>query len=624
VTPRTAILVCAAFLAACRTPAPATQSHVVNLSISGLALGDERVETVIRGQRAESRIRTRLSRGSGVELDGRLVLERGRAVSLQVNGNAPAFLPSTIDVTVTPDRTDTFPVRSPLPLHVLATLARQSIVGGRRLYRALPEGTVDVAPCRDTPRPYRDATCHEVSGLTWGAVHVWLDRRQALAAAVVPTGWGLLLATTPERDDSHAALLAHYATARAGVLGAAAPAEAPGHSPIAFRNVRLLDGSGPVLERATVVIAGDRIAAAGPPDRVRVPGGARVIEGDGLTLFPGLWDMHAHLKQPEWAPAYLASGVTTVRDLGSDAAFVTTLRSLAENRALPAPDMLLAGFIDADAAAPHTATQANSPEQARALVRRFEEAGFDGLKTWNHVSAAVLPHVTDEAHRRGLTVTGHVPSGMTAIEAIDAGLDGINHIDALLEAADGDLDSRRGQALLAKLLARRVVVDPTLVVLEYANRSRDTPVSAFEPGILKAPAAVARLWSALGQPPGRATAEPLHRAMRLVRGLHAAGVPIVAGSDQGVPGYTLHRELELYVEAGLTPLEALATATSVPARVSGRRDVGPLAAGQRANVVLVRGRPDRAIAATRNVVLVVAGGVLYDPAPLWRAAGFEP
>jgi imidazolonepropionase-like amidohydrolase len=203
---------------------------------------------------------------------------------------------------------------------------------------------------------------------------------------------------------------------------------------------------------------------------------------------------------------------------------------------------------------------------------------------------------------------------MSALDAIDAGLDEVNHIGDLVAAADGSLTTAAGRRLLAKLLERKIVVDPTLVVAEYANRSTATPVSAFEPGFAVAPRPVQLAWSAFGQPPERASNEPLQRAMAFMRGLHAAGVRIVAGTDQGVPGHTLHRELELYVRAGLTPQQALATAAS-----SGRVTVGGSA-----DLVLVDGDPTADISNIRRVRYVVRNGLLYDPATLWRAAGFEP
>jgi imidazolonepropionase-like amidohydrolase len=596
-----------------RTPAAASRSHVLNLSMYGLTLGEERAEIAIDGQRQTIAIRTSFSRPPGVRLDGRLVIDGGRPVSLRVDGNSPAFLPSAVDVTVGSDRADTFPVRSPLPIHALWALARRSSVSARRKFRALPDGVVTVAPCSSATPPYTDATCHELLGITWGAVHLFLDRQQMLAAAVIPTPWGLLLATTPERDDSHVALMEHYARARAARLAENVRPIASAYSePLVFTNVRVIHPAGNVEPNATVIVTGSRIGAIGSSAGITVPEPARVIDGRGLSLFPGLRDMHAHLKQPEWGPAYLAAGVTAVRDLGNEEPFILALREI--SNAKPYPTLTLAAFIDAHSGSPYTVVQANTPDEGRRLVRHFRKAGFDEIKVWNNVTRDVLPHITSEAHQLGMRVTGHVPDGMTAFEAIAAGLDGINHIDALVEAADGSLASANGKRLLAMLLERKVVVDPTLVVLEYANRSTATPVSAFEPGFLRAPQPVQLAWNAFGQPPPRASGEPLRRAMALVRALHAAGVPIVAGTDQGVPGHTLHRELELYVRAGLSPREALATAAATD-RVE---------AGGPGDVVLLEGNPDIDISDIRRVRYVVKGGRLYDPATLWRAAGFEP
>jgi imidazolonepropionase-like amidohydrolase len=204
---------------------------------------------------------------------------------------------------------------------------------------------------------------------------------------------------------------------------------------------------------------------------------------------------------------------------------------------------------------------------------------------------------------------------MTADEAIDAGLDEIDHLSSLME----------GRPPVAHLRERRIVVDPTLVVIEFATRSTATPVSTFEPGILKAPAPVVRAWNAFGQPPERASVDPLRRALALVRQLHAAGIRIVAGSDQGVPGYTLHREIELYVQAGLTPLQAIGAATSVPADVMGAGgEAGRVAAGLRADLLLVEGNPAERIGDLRAVRYVVKGGTLFEPGPLWKAVEFRP
>lgn len=205
------ILAEAVLAPACRKPAASvTQSHVVNLAMNGLTLGEERVETTIEGQRSTADIETTFSGPPAIRLQGRLVIERGRPTFLRVSGESPSSLPTTVDVTATPDRTDTFLLRSPFPVHVVAELVRRSIVSARRTFRVLPEGEADVRPCEDIDGPFPDATCHAISGLPSGPVLVWVDARQTLAAAVITTPWGIVLATTPERDDSHPALMERF------------------------------------------------------------------------------------------------------------------------------------------------------------------------------------------------------------------------------------------------------------------------------------------------------------------------------------------------------------------------------------------------------------------------------
>jgi imidazolonepropionase-like amidohydrolase len=162
---------------------------------------------------------------------------------------------------------------------------------------------------------------------------------------------------------------------------------------------------------------------------------------------------------------------------------------------------------------------------------------------------------------------------------------------------------------------------------ELLGRSSATPVAAFQPGILKAPYPVAELFlnaGVDGLDPGEAHAR-LEHSLAILRALHAAGVPIVAGTDEGVPGHSLHREIELYVEAGLTPLEAIRAATAVPARVMGMEgEVGTIEVGKRADLVVLGGNPLETIANIRAVRSVISQGRMYDCGQLWRVVGFRP
>jgi hypothetical protein len=205
------VVVATTLLASCRKPeTPIAQAHVVNLAMNGVTLGDERVTITFEDQRETAEIQTAFSGPPVVRLRGRLVIERGRPVSLRVSGESPPSLPSEADVTATPDRTDTFLLRSPMPVHVVAALVRRAMVGGRGSFRLLPEGRADVRPCEGITGPFPDATCHAVSGLGSGLALVWLDRRQVLAAAAIETPWGVVVATTPERDASRAALVERF------------------------------------------------------------------------------------------------------------------------------------------------------------------------------------------------------------------------------------------------------------------------------------------------------------------------------------------------------------------------------------------------------------------------------
>lgn len=200
-----------ALCAGCKKPpAPVTRTHTVGLWVDGQRRGEERAVSAIEAQRSTTRTYSELSRPAAVQLEGQLVLERGRAVALRVSGQAPPSLAALVDVAITPDRTDTFPIRGPLPVHVLATLVRQSMTASRRTFTALPEGVVTITACPGREAPFTDATCHAVAGLPSGRALVWIDRRGELAAAVVDTPWGVLIATPQERDAAHAALRARF------------------------------------------------------------------------------------------------------------------------------------------------------------------------------------------------------------------------------------------------------------------------------------------------------------------------------------------------------------------------------------------------------------------------------
>ncbi len=489
---------------------------------------------------------------------------------------------------------------------------------------------------------------YTIEGLIWGRETLWMDSSNKLAAVV----------TVDAEFDHFEALREGYESglgffvSRAAQDGMAALADIGKQisgarvDKLAIVGADVIDATGaPTLHDATVLVEAGRISAVGPRKDIRVPKDARQIDGRGLTVLPGLWDMHAHFEQVEWGPVYLASGVTTVRDVGNEMEFITSVRdAVAAGNGL-GPRLLLAGIVDGDGPMALGVNRVNSPEQAKEMVDKYYSLGFLQMKIYSSVKLENVKAVCDEAHRLGMTVTGHIPNGMDAYQGVEAGMDQINHIqyispimhppfpssmsqtDRMKAIGSMDLSSPEALHAVAFLKQHGTVVDDTLALFELFNASADHPVQSFEPGVEKVAPELAAQLTSVGFP---ASLAPLARAMfgkevEIVGVLHKAGVPIVAGTDQAVPGYSLHREIELYVQAGFTPLEAIQAATLVPARVMKQdTQLGTVENGKIADLVAVEGDPLASIQNLRRVKYVVSGGTVYQPAPLWESVGFKP
>jgi imidazolonepropionase-like amidohydrolase len=307
------------------------------------------------------------------------------------------------------------------------------------------------------------------------------------------------------------------------------------------------------------------------------------------------------------------------------------------------PRILLACIVDGPGPSSVGLDRLRSAEDIPGLIRKFKAAGCAQVKVYQSVDPRLLRPLSTAAHAAGMTVTGHVPNGIGAVKAVEAGLDQINHIQFVIQAfAAGDLPpNERGSRLDAAIdafdpstpaarklagwfAARRVVLDPTVALREvFLPRAE---LAKVEPGLAKLPAPLAAAFGDRApSPDDERRRRVLDKALALLGVLHKAGVPIVAGTDQAVPGHSLHRELELYVKAGFTPLEAIQAATLVPARVMKKdKELGTIAVGKRADFILVDGDPLADIRALRRIRVVVAGGRAYDPAKLWRSVGFTP
>ncbi len=489
---------------------------------------------------------------------------------------------------------------------------------------------------------------YTVEGLIWGRETLWFDANRNLVAAV----------STDAEFDHFEAIRDGYESAlgdfvgRAGADGMSALADIskgiPGSraSTLAIVGGTLIDGTGAAaIPDSAVVIHNGRIVAAGPQSKVKIPRHAQIIDAHGKTILPGLWDMHAHFEQVEWGPIYLAAGVTTVRDCGNEFEFITAVRdAIAQGRGL-GPRMLLAGIVDGTGPLALGVERVDTPEQARMWTDRYHAAGFQQMKIYSSVKLEELKAVAEEAHSLGMTVTGHIPEGLNAYQAIEAGQDQINHIgyvadimkaplpegatrlDRYKAGANIDLDGPEASKALAFLKEHHTVVDPTMALMEFFTATTAKPPASFEPGVNKVAPELAEQLTDVAPPTDRSAIgeKVFEKELAIVGAIHRAGIPVVAGTDQTVPGYSLHREIELYVQAGFTPMEAIQAATSVPARVMGlEKESGTVEKGKRGDLILINGNPLEDIHATRNVEYVITNGTMFHTAELWQSVGFKP
>lgn len=490
---------------------------------------------------------------------------------------------------------------------------------------------------------------YSIKGLVWGVETVWTDSAGNLAALVTRDAeFDHFEAVRDEYESALAEFVSKAASdqmMQLEELGRGLPGRRTGD--FAFVGATLIDGTGrPALSDSVVLTRGGRIVAAGSAASVTIPAGITRIDARGKYIIPGLWDMHAHYEQVEWGPIYLAAGVTTVRDVGNEFEFITAVRDKLNSGLGLGPHMLLAGIVDGDGPIALGINRVNSPADAARWVKTYKDAGFQQMKIYSSMKPENVKAVCRDAHGAAMTVTGHIPTGMDVYEGINDGMDQVNHISyiaapLLPKNQNGktltreerrqammhiDIHSPEGEKLVEFLKQHGTVVDDTLALFEENLHPESERFSKWEPGAAKVAPELREQILNGGSPNTEADFDNLMKPLlEIIAALHHAGVPIVAGTDQAVPGYSVYRELELYVKAGFTPMEALQAATIVPARVMKvDAETGTIEAGKRADLDVLDGNPLDDIHNIRSVRMVVANGVLYQSGTLWHTAGFQP
>jgi imidazolonepropionase-like amidohydrolase len=412
-----------------------------------------------------------------------------------------------------------------------------------------------------------------------------------------------------------------------------------------------------VVPNATIVIEGPRILAvstAASPSAITTH--ARVLDGTGRYLIPGLWDMHVHTAFGDWFPGgrdiilplFIANGVTGVRDMGGDVPVLFGWRTQIAAGRIVGPHMMISGPM-LDAVLPGgklrfpSSIAVTTPASAAAAVDALKAQGVDFIKVQSVISHDAYLAAAAEAHKIGIPIVGHVPDKVRILEVIAAGQKSIEHLMGSFEGCSSEeekfvsgqgtlkvlltsLDRKKCDALIAKLAQSQTWECPTLVwqrggtFLDQRDLKHD-PLDKYVPAYWRDVSwrrFTEEMMPDLERDPLELRREYFARNLEMVGTQHQAGVPFLAGTDTApavyvLPGFSLHDELANFVEAGFSPMAALQTATSNPAKFFGTaRTSGSIAPGNVADMVLLRANPLEDIHNTQKIEAVIANGHLFD------------
>lgn len=414
--------------------------------------------------------------------------------------------------------------------------------------------------------------------------------------------------------------------------------------PVAILHARLIDGlGGPPVEDAAVILQGNKIQYAGPASAAKVPPGAQVIDGKGKSVMPGLADMHVHLQggwdgismdllgYQRYLNAMLYAGITTVLDTGDYQPWILQLRQEAASGRLLSPRIYCTGaMIDAaDPAWPDLAYALSSRTQIPELVQRDKQAAVDLIKGYANLSDRMLRRLVDQAHKEKIRVVIDQWERNGSPDLVQTGIDGFAHAPTRKMTADD----------IQLIHERGLFVITTLTVEEYSARRRLAEVKFLDEPLIadttppwflaELRAEATRNLSETEKNDAQKSAAGFDEMKRNVKKLLDAGVLLAAGTDAPYPGVfqgeAIHHELELLVAAGMTPLQAIRTATSNAARVMhAEEEWGSLQPGRAANVVIVAGNPAERISDTRRIETVLFNGKILDRASLKFDAKRDP
>lgn len=428
---------------------------------------------------------------------------------------------------------------------------------------------------------------------------------------------------------------------------AASPAQA---NELVITHVNVIDATGsPLQPDRTVVIRKGIIVRIKKSSQFKPPEGATVVDAQDKFLIPGLWDMHVHTIFGDWIPGgkevslplFLANGVTGVRDMGGDLDILLEWRREISAGTLQGPTMVVAGpMLDGPKSHFPASVSIASPEEGRKAVDDLKAHGADFIKVQSYIQRDAYFAVADEARKQRIIFVGHVPDAIRASEAIDAGQKSVEHLTGIFEgcstAEDEFLkgskgpkryldtyDSGRCASLIAHFARKHTWLVPMLVwergqwLIDDIDFSHD-PLLEYAPQSWQKkswPSFTKSIMTDLDTDDVAVRREFVHKEFEIIGAMHRAGVRLMAGTDTAaavdvLPGFSLHQELECLVEAGLSPMEALQTATRNPAIFLGLKHAGTVQKGNVADLVLLDANPLSDIRNTRKIRAVIKDGKL--------------
>src|SRR5689334_1587412 len=447
-------------------------------------------------------------------------------------------------------------------------------------------------------------------------------------------------------------LVSSFLVLELALLVASCPARAQKPSAadlLVLNNVTVVDvRTGKLQPDQTVVLERNRIYSVGPSKSAKYPRNADSVNCKGGYLIPGLWDMHVHLAFGDWfpdakdisLPLFIANGVTSVRDMGSDLEVVQDWRNEIEAGQMIGPRIFTSGpMLDGPKPRFPSSIAIATPEDARRAVNHLKDRGADFIKLQSLIPRDAVLAIAEEAKKQEIAFEGHVPDAMRASEMSEAGMKSFEHLIGIFEGSSpveddflkggktegkflATYDEARAASLAALLAKNHTWQCPTLVwerggnLLDVSDFSADTRVK-YVPGPWKNKT-WKRFTDEITQGYGAddlATRKKfIEKELEVVRMLHKVGVPFLAGTDTpaGVhifPGFSLHEELQRFVAAGFTPLEALQPATLNPAKFLRMEDrLGTIETGTLADMVLLDANPLDDIRNTQKIAGVIVNG----------------